>query len=154
MTEFFAPDEAGFATAKNKTPPRSLPPHLRASCGPHFRSPRREVIAVNSEYLDGNRRGIGSVIELTDRGRTQRRWLIGGGSFHSSNAPVAYFGIGSEERPNPRTIKVTWPDDTVTTRDAVPKNCRISIQPGVKDGPVQPLGGRRRPIKSAEPASP
>ncbi|MCH7700238.1 MAG: CRTAC1 family protein [Planctomycetes bacterium] len=55
-------------------------------------SPLRDVVVVELDRAGVNRRGIGSVIELTVGGQTQRRWLIGGGSFQSSNAPIAYFG--------------------------------------------------------------
>jgi len=62
-----------------------------------------------------NRRGLGSVIELTQGERTQRRWIFSGGSFQSSSAPAAHFGLGAEgAKEEPMRVRVIWPDGEVS----------------------------------------
>ena len=64
----------------------------------------------------GNRRAIGARVELLQGGRTQTRWIGGGGPFQSTAWPVAHFGLGSPPagKEPPMTIRVTWPDGTQT----------------------------------------
>ena len=41
------------------------------------------------------RRAIGAEITVTADGRTQRRWIVGGGPFQSNVAPEVHFGLGA-----------------------------------------------------------
>jgi len=45
------------------------------------------------------RRAIGAEITVTADGRTQRRWIVGGGPFQSNVAPEVHFGLGAGSGP-------------------------------------------------------
>ncbi|MSR44701.1 MAG: CRTAC1 family protein [Phycisphaerales bacterium] len=78
------------------------------------------IVALDDNTHPMNRDGIGSRISLTSNGKTQTRWLIGGGPFQSNAAPRAHFGLGGvgsgEGVPPDRrvAITVTWPDGEVS----------------------------------------
>ncbi len=82
-------------------------------------APRRHWLIV--ELLDerdgsGNRRGLGSRIELSSDGETQTRWIFSGGPFQSTSSPRAHFGIPAPSRQ--LTLRVVWPDGHVQTLEA------------------------------------
>lgn len=69
-----------------------------------------------------NPRGLGSKVTLTAAGgERQVRWIASGGSYLSSSAPEAHFGLGSLKGPFALTVR--WPD-------------------GVEQAIEQPGGGR------------
>jgi hypothetical protein len=59
---------------------------------------------------NGNHRGLGGKVVLTDGATRQTRWIHSGGSFQSSSAPIAHFGIAGESETV--DLEVTWPDGT------------------------------------------
>lgn len=67
-----------------------------------------------------NHRGVGSVVTIEHAGRTQRRWLCGGGPFQSTFSPEAHFGLAGT---GPVTVRVQWPDGVVQS---------ISSEPGTR----------------------
>ena len=92
-------------------------------------SPLRDVIVVEPRRRTGGRHVPGSVVELGVGDRVQRRW-IGGGSYQSVDAPVAYFApgvVGPETGPK---LRVRWPDGEVTDHDAVPANRKLVVERG------------------------
>jgi hypothetical protein len=58
----------------------------------------------------GNRHGVGSKVVLRQGDAVQTRWIVGGGSFQASSAPVAYFGLAGS---GDASLEVTWSDGTV-----------------------------------------
>jgi hypothetical protein len=106
-------------------------------------APARRVIVVELEQAGPNRRAYGATVELEAAGRTQRRYITGGGSFQSVDAPVAYFGLGELAADAPRTLRVRWPDGKVTTLDAPPLDRRLIAHRDRPTAPqVVPLRGR------------
>ena len=67
------------------------------------------IVELRDERAESrNRRGLGARLELSAAGTTRRRWLFTGGSFQSSSAPEAHFGVpAGVERV---TLTVRWPD--------------------------------------------
>jgi hypothetical protein len=74
-------------------------------------APARRSLVVRLDGPPGNPRGIGSLVEAETAAGTQRRWITGGGSFQSVDAPEAYFGFG--EAAGKVTLRVRWPDGAV-----------------------------------------
>ncbi len=75
----------------------------------------------------GNRRGIGSKITLVDGAGTRRtRWIQPAGSYASSSAPRAQFGVPATT--GSWTLEVTWPDGSEQTVANVPCDRRITVQ--------------------------
>ncbi len=96
-------------------------------------SPHRSVVVVELRGPRGNPRGLGSMIELIADGggseavvTRQRRW-IHGGSYQSSDAPRAYFGLGNLPPDTKLTVRVTWPDGKTTEHPGVSPNHRVVI---------------------------
>ncbi|MBK8270628.1 MAG: ASPIC/UnbV domain-containing protein, partial [Planctomycetes bacterium] len=58
----------------------------------------------------GNPRGYGAKVELVSPRANQRRWITGGGSFQSVDAPTAYFGIGEAEVEKELSVRVIFAD--------------------------------------------
>ncbi|MCH7703521.1 MAG: ASPIC/UnbV domain-containing protein [Planctomycetes bacterium] len=94
----------------------------------------------------GNRHGYGAMVELTTPLGTQRRWILGGGSFQSVDAPIAYFGLGSRSESELRelSLRVTWPDGKITETTDVPVNHRIRIGQSGEKPSYRKLAGRSR----------
>lgn len=103
-----------------------------------FRNDSRpgERIVVELSDKSPNHRCFGSMVELTTPGGTQRRWITGGGSYQSVDAPAAYFGIPSGTNDGKRVLRVTWPDGSVTELEAVPVNQHITIKKGSPEEPA------------------
>ena len=73
--------------------------------------------AVPGGLLADRRPGIGNRHGVRQQGRAslgrrqvQTRWIVGGGSFQASSAPVAYFGLAGS---GDASLEVTWSDGTV-----------------------------------------
>ncbi|MCH8253034.1 MAG: CRTAC1 family protein, partial [Planctomycetes bacterium] len=94
----------------------------------------------------GNRHGYGAMVELTTPSGTQRRWILGGGSFQSVDAPIAYFGLGfaTESKLGKLSLRVTWPDGKITETTDVPVNHRIRIGQSGEKPSYRKLSGRSR----------
>ena len=73
----------------------------------------------------GNRRALGSRVQLASGQSRQTRWIFSGGGFQSSSAPTAHFGIADPSVP--LTLSVTWPDGHTQTIDSVKSNERLVI---------------------------
>ncbi len=91
-------------------------------------SPRACVAVVELKQDSHNHRAYGSMVELSVGGKTYRRWITGGGSFQSANAPVAYFGLG-DIKDTEAVLNITWPDGAKTTVKNVPLNKRLTVTP-------------------------
>ena len=77
----------------------------------------------------GNRSAVGAEVRLTCDGRTQRRWIVGGGPFQSNVAPEVHFGLG--ESRGPVDLEVIFPDGTMVTKKAVARGARIVVDRAV-----------------------
>ncbi len=55
------------------------------------------ALTVRLDSPPPNRHGYGSVVEVETAAGVQRRWITGGGSYQSVDAPEAYFGLGAIE---------------------------------------------------------
>jgi hypothetical protein len=81
----------------------------------------------------GNRHAVGALVEVTAKGATQRRWIVGGGPFQSNNAPEAHFGLpgdggalkGSEK--DPVTVTVRFADGAVSTVEVEAPGRRVVV---------------------------
>jgi hypothetical protein len=74
---------------------------------------RNEAPAADSHWLTiralvGNRDAIGAEVRIETDGRVQRRYVLPGYSFQSSNDPRVHFGLGKD--PNVESVEITWPD--------------------------------------------
>lgn len=92
-------------------------------------APPADAIVVDLQLTGPNHRGYGSVVDLIAGETKQRRWITGGGSFQSTNAPAAYFGIGRKPVESLK-IEVRAPDGKTIRIDDVTANRRITITPG------------------------
>lgn len=73
----------------------------------------------------GNRSAVGAEVRLTCDGKTQRRWIVGGGPFQSNVAPEVHFGLG--ESHGPLDLEVVFPDGTTITKKSVGRGARIVV---------------------------
>ncbi len=89
-------------------------------------SPPADVLVVDLQLEPPNHRGHGAIVELIGAGGTQRRWIRGGGSFQSSDAPVAYFGLGSEKASKLK-LRVRFPDGRAREIDGLLPNRRVTV---------------------------
>ncbi|MDB4962798.1 MAG: hypothetical protein JWP01_2797 [Myxococcales bacterium] len=72
-----------------------------------------------------NARGIGARIELTSSAITQRRTIKAGNNFVSQDPALAHFGLGAATTVD--TVRVLWPDGTVTSHGPFSADQRIVI---------------------------
>ncbi len=86
-------------------------------------APARRSLTVRVEGTPGNPRGYGSVVEIETAAGIQRRWIGGGGSYQSADAPEAYFGLA--DAAGPATVRVRWPDGRVRVIEDVPPSTRL-----------------------------
>jgi hypothetical protein len=89
-------------------------------------APPRHSLVVRLEGAPPNRRGLGSVVEVETGAGTQRRWITGGGSFQSADAPEAYFGFGDSA--GPVTVRVRWPDGAIQELKGVPVDRVLTVE--------------------------
>ena len=81
----------------------------------------------------GNRHAVGALVEVTAKGATQRRWIVGGGPFQSNNAPEAHFGLpgdgGSDKvsAKDPVTVTVRFADGAVSTVEVAAPGRRVVV---------------------------
>jgi hypothetical protein len=73
-----------------------------------------------------NGHAYGATVELTSETGVQRRWLTGGGSYQSVDAPVAYFGGGGEA--DPVRVRVAWPHGGATRIAGAPAGRTLVVQ--------------------------
>jgi hypothetical protein len=102
-------------------------------------APARRSLLVRLDGPPGNRRAIGSSVEVTTQAGTQRRWVTGGGSFQSIDAPEAAFGFGDAGVPLRVTLRVRWPDGRVRRLEGVPTDRTVVVGYGTG----MPGGSRR-----------
>jgi hypothetical protein len=105
-------------------------------------APPQHAIAVGLEQGGGNHRAYGAAVELRVGGSVQRRWITGGGSYQSADAPVAYFGLGTAAADAPRTLRVTWPDGETTTIEQPTLDRHLVVRRGKPQPEAYPF---RRP---------
>jgi hypothetical protein len=88
-------------------------------------TPAGRALVVRLSAPPPNRHGYGSEVEVLSAAGTQRRWITGGGSFQSVDAPEAVFGLASPTEPV--TIRVRWPDGTEQRLENVSPNRAVVI---------------------------
>lgn len=92
-----------------------------------------------------NRNGIGAEISIIAGSRTQRRVIMAGSSYASSEEPIAVFGIGVKNVVD--RVAVRWPSGNVTVVEGVAANQTIIIEndfaglPGTVSGIVTDADG-------------
>jgi tetratricopeptide (TPR) repeat protein len=84
-------------------------------------------LAVRLAAPTPERTVVGSVVEIETPTGVQRRWLAGGGSFQSTDAAEAYFGLGGQAAGDVVGLRVRWPQGTVSAFTAVPADQRLVI---------------------------
>jgi hypothetical protein len=89
-------------------------------------APPRHSLVVRLAGAAPNRRGLGSVVEVVSRAGIQRRWITGGGSFQSADAPEAYFGFGDSAAPV--AVRVRWPDGAVQELEEVAVDRVLTVE--------------------------
>ncbi|MBX3394480.1 MAG: CRTAC1 family protein [Phycisphaerae bacterium] len=87
----------------------------------------RDWLIVEPDGPKGNHRGYGSMVELRSSAGTQRRWITGGGSFQSTDAPSAHFGLGDFKRAENWTVVVRFPDGKLVNAAVEKPNRRMRI---------------------------
>lgn len=107
-----------------------------------FRNASTSGAALVVEFAGetGNRRGYGAAIELVTPAGIQRRWISGGGSYQSADAPQAYFGVAADAAAGDRTLRVRWPDGRTWETSDVPLATRFTIH-------RDPAQNRRAPLR-------
>ena len=102
-------------------------------------APLRDVLVVELRGRSGSRQLSGCMVELIGAETSRRRW-VGGGSFQSADAAVAYFGLaGNTQRADGLRLRVTWPDGKHSEYTGVPPNRRIVLTEGRPEFEVYPL---------------
>lgn len=102
-------------------------------------STRRPAAVVHLRDAAGSAHLHGTRVDLVVGDETQRRW-ISGGSFQSSDAPVAYFGLRATAAGKLATLRVTWPGDEVQEFAEVPLGKRITVTRGKQALRIADLG--------------
>ena len=90
------------------------------------------ALVVRLDDPPPNRHGFGSVVELETPAGVQRRWITGGGSFQSVNAPAAYFGLGDLPKGAKVKIRVRRPDGTTQTLEAAATDRLVVVHGGTR----------------------
>jgi hypothetical protein len=80
-------------------------------------------LAIELEAPAPNRHAYGAVVELETPSGVSRRWITGGGSYQSVDAPVAYFGLAGAPVSTALSVRVRWPDGA-TSRHSVTRGER------------------------------
>ena len=140
---------SGVRRAQGERPAQNLDIEVRNRSSVQVLIRLIESVAENGRMPLGqmsNRHGYGTMIELTTRTGTQRRWILGGGSYQSVDAPIAYFGLGSVPKSElgELGLRVTWPNGKVTKITDVPVNRRIRISQSGKKPYYRKLSGQGR----------
>jgi hypothetical protein len=104
-------------------------------------SPLVPRLVVELEQDGPNRRAYGARLELRSGTKVQRRWITGGGSYQSADAPVAYFGLSTCATTR-RSLVVIWPDGQPTTISEPPLDRRLVVRRGKAEPEALPLRGR------------
>ncbi len=81
---------------------------------------QRHSLVVRLERPSPNRHAYGSRVEIETATGIQRRWITGGGSYQSVDAPHAYFGLGDSPETSRVTLRVWWPDGAKSEFEDVP----------------------------------
>jgi len=84
------------------------------------------IVALREREGIGNRHGVGSMIELTQGDRVQRRWVVGGGGFQSASSLETHFGLG--DAPGLVSLSITWPDGAMQRVEGVEPNQRLVVR--------------------------
>ncbi|MCZ6597128.1 MAG: CRTAC1 family protein [Planctomycetota bacterium] len=78
----------------------------------------------------GNRRGLGSKVVLRTTTTVRTRWIHGGGSFQSSCAQEAHFGVPAGEEVV--ELEITWADGFRQTVRGVELGRRMTVEHGLE----------------------
>jgi len=105
-------------------------------------SPHRPVIVVDLRSARGAAQVQGALIELVVGDRTWRHWITGG-SYQSSDAPVAYFAPGPLAEGVKPTVRVTWPNGKKAVYPGIPLDSVVTITEGEPTLRTAPLRGRQ-----------
>ncbi|MGH9465596.1 MAG: CRTAC1 family protein [Thermoanaerobaculia bacterium] len=90
-------------------------------------APAARSLAVRLAGAPPNHRAYGSVVELETAAGVERRWITGGGSYQSVDAPDATFGLG-EAAAESLELRVRWPDGSATRIESVPADRLLVVR--------------------------
>ncbi len=90
-------------------------------------SAANKALVVELRQEGPNGRAYGARVELETPEGIQRRWITGGGSYQSADAPHAYFGVPAGAAEGPRTLRITWPDGQTWQTSDVPLESHLII---------------------------
>jgi hypothetical protein len=107
-------------------------------------SPAADLLVVRLRGPAANPHAYGARVELITPAGTQRRWITGGGSYQSVDAPRAYFGLGRAATTRPM-LRVVWPDGRRTEHGPLPPNHVVTVRHDRPEVEAAPLRGRRAP---------
>ena len=93
----------------------------------HFLTVRLRGHAANSE-------AVGARVYVTAGGRTQMRELRAGSNFESQDPAEAHFGLAAAELVD--TVRVVWPDETMTNLSTITVDRFIVVTQPQPDGPT------------------
>lgn len=103
-------------------------------------SPLGNVLVVELRRNGPNHRALGAMLELSRQPSVSvpgpqssvlvmRRWLHGG-SYQSSDAPMAYFGLGEVKAEDRFSLRVSWPDGSTSEHAVAAPNRRMIVTQG------------------------
>jgi len=104
-------------------------------------SPHRQVLVVELRSARGGSQVQGALVELVVGDRAWRRWITGG-SYQSSDAPVAYFGPGAVAEGVKPSVRVTWPNGKKGVYSGILFGRKVTITEGEPTPRITPLRGR------------
>lgn len=110
----------------------------------------RSSLVVRLSGQPPNHHGYGSEIEVAGASGVQRRWITGGGSFQSADAPEAVFGLGSSTEPV--SIRVRWQDGTEQRLENITPNRLVVIAKPPRRSP--PSSEPSPPPAQSQPLTP
>jgi hypothetical protein len=85
------------------------------------------IVELSDERSESrNHRGLGSRIELHGGEEVQTRWIYSGGSFQSSDARAAHFGVADPG--SPLTLTITWADGVEQRLEDVQPGAHLTIE--------------------------
>ncbi len=110
-------------------------------------SPQASALVVRLRGPAANPHAYGARLELASPAGIQRRWITGGGSYQSVDAPEAYFGLGpaaagAKVRP---TLRVVWPDGRQTEHGPLVPDRVVTLRHDRSAVEAAPLRGRPAP---------
>ena len=105
-------------------PRAAAPPRYAPLAGTHW---------LKVRAMTGRRDALGALVAVSAGGKTQRRRVLAGSSYMSSNEPLAHFGLGQSARVD--EILVLWPGGAQERFPGVEADQVISLRQGAGEAP-------------------